>query len=94
MPTIQNYGFSEIVSGAWQDQAHTFRISGAGTVASIGPQVPEVLAPNANLLLNLTQPGAQQVNYVSATSQTGQQLLGSMGLPGVTQTAPITGPVG
>jgi len=94
MPTIQNYGFSEIISGATLNQAHTFRISGAGTVASLNPQAPNVLAPSANLLLNLTRLGAPQVNYVSAASQTGQQTLSSMGLGGVVQTTPITGPVG
>jgi len=93
-PKIQNYGFGMILSIAGQDQSHAFRLSGAGTVVSLDPYLAQVLSPSSNLILNVTQPGAGTVNYVSATSPMGKQILNSIGLNGVTQTSPVTGPLG
>lgn len=55
------------------------------------PDVPFLL--NAPLLLNVTLPG-DSPTFVSASSQAGQTLLGSVRLAGLTETEQLTGPVG
>ena len=70
-PSIRNYGFSMIVGGSFQNQAHAVRFSGSGTLASLDPYLPQVLLPNASLLLNTTLPGDTQPKFVSAGSPLG-----------------------
>lgn len=95
-PYIKNYGFSVLLGGSGQSQAHTFRFSTNGTVASLDKYSIQASGENANLLLNVTRPGGAipQVQYVSAASQAGAQILGSLGMGGVTTTLPITGKFG
>ena len=72
------------------------RLDATALPSSVLPNTPFLL--NAPLVLNVTKPNLNGTlnapSFVSASSQAGSALLGSLGYQGVTQTDQITGPLG